>query len=172
MQKIADNISIDSIECCKIAIPKYNLFSRRKPDVSPRPQGDDNNIIDNKKDNKLYGITVNILPFKQMNKKRWYTYSHDKQREILARIETKFRKDTPSVILHELHYELCPSEDKFKNIHFHALYEMPIEFKAELETYYNRICSDNSNKNWRHIDIRLINNKQAWLDYIRKDNNI
>lgn len=153
----------NSCNCCNTIKLTTNLFSR-KAGVSPRPKGDD--TIYN---SKLYGITVNILPFKLMNKKRWFTYSHDKQREILARIEAKFRKDTPSCELIELHYEKCPTEDEFHNIHFHALYKMPEMHKAELETYYNRICSDKSNKNWRHLDIKEINNKHSWLEYIRKD---
>jgi hypothetical protein len=165
-----DSISIDSNEitctCCNTIDNNRlgNLF-RRKPDVSRRLKGDD--ILCNIK--LLYGVTVNILPFKQMNKKRWYTYSHDKQREILARIEAKFRKDTPSCELVEIQYEIAPSEDEFHNIHFHALYLMPEIYKAELETYYQRIISCNTNKNWRHLDIRLINDIKQWLTYIRKD---
>lgn len=152
----------ETCNCCNTIKLTSNLF--RKSDDSPRLKGDD--IYNN---NKLYGITVNILPFKSMNKKRWFTYSHDKQREVLAKIESKFRKNNPSVKLKEIHYELCPSPDEFHNIHFHALYSMPELFVAELETYYNRICSDKSNKNWRHLDIKLINNVNQWLKYIRKD---
>lgn len=152
----------NSCNCCNTIKLTRNLF--RKVDISPRVQRDDiyNNV-------KLYGITVNILPFKLMNKKRWFTYSHDKQREILSRIEARFRKDNPSVLLGELHFEICPSPDEFHNIHFHALYSMPELFVAELETYYNRICFDKSNKNWRHLDIKIINNKDAWIKYITKD---
>lgn len=151
----------ESCNCCNTIKLTRNLF--RKVSVSDRPTGDD--ILDNI---KYYGITVNILPWKLMNRKRWCTYSHDKQREILARVEARFRKNNPSVLLKELHYELCPSPDEFHNIHFHALYLMPAIFKAELETYYNRICFDKSNKNWRHLDIKEINNVDQWLKYIRK----
>lgn len=157
----------ETCNCCNTFKLTRNLF--RKVNASSRLKGDDIYITIEKEQFKLYGITVNILPFKSMNKKRWFTYSHDKQREILARIESRFRKDNPSVKLKEIHYELCPSTDKFHNIHFHALYKMPVIFKAELETYYNRICLDKSNKNWRHLDIKEINNVDQWLKYIRKD---
>lgn len=180
MNDINSDVECDNNACCNVIqidskrLP--NLFRKpvRELAIRPRPTGDDinklvNNIVNN--DYKLYGITVNILPFKSMNKKRWFTYSHDKQRDILSRVEHRFRKDNPSVILHEIHYEICPTEGEFHNIHFHALYEMPELFVAELTTYYDRICFDKSNKNWRHLDIKLINNKQAWIKYITKDLN-
>lgn len=158
------SIHSNDVQCCNILrIDSKNLPNLFKP-VRDRPTGDD--IYNN---NKYFGITVNILPYKSMNKKRWFLYTHDKQRDILSRIESKFRKNNPSVQLIELHYEICPSTDDFHNIHFHALYNMPDVFKAELETYYNKICSDKSNKNWRHLDIKEINNKESWLNYIRKD---
>lgn len=117
-----------------------------------------------------YGITVNIQPTKKMNKRLWKLYSHDKQREILSRIEAKFRADTPSVRLIELHFEECPT---LKNIHFHALYEAPALFKVEMEAYYKRVCcSDDKDTKipWRYLDIKLIIGGNAeWLDYIRKD---
>lgn len=167
--EINSDVECDNCICCSaVRLPQGNLFSKTKrPSAGPlanRLQGDVINIIANK-----YAITVNVLPFKKMNRKLWYTYSHDKQREILGRIEAKFRRDTPSVKLLELHYELCPSEDKFHNIHFHALYEMPEEFVAELETYYKRVCFDSSNKNWRYLDIRPIFDLSGWLKYITKD---
>jgi len=160
MQKIdIDNISIDN-ECCNMPRITYNLFdnSTRKRDVSLRPSGDD----------IIYGVTINISPWKKINRKRWSTYSHDKQREILARMEAKFRTNTPSCKLVEIHYEECPTENDFNNIHFHAMYIMPEIFKAELETYYYNLMSDPTNKNWRHLDVKVINNKEAWLQYIRK----
>lgn len=168
--EINSDVECDNCIChSAVRLPLGNLFSKTKrPLAGPladRPTGDDDI---NKNVNK-YGITVNVLPFKLMNRKRWFTYSHDKQRDILSRIEAKFRRDTPSVKLIELHYELCPSEDKFHNIHFHALYEMPSMFVAELETYYKRVCFDSSNKNWKYLDIKLINNEDAWIKYIRKD---
>jgi len=53
-------------------------------------------------------------------------------------------------------------------MHIHALYEMPEEYKAEMETYYNRICSDPTN-NWNHLKIDPIFDEQGWIKYISKD---
>lgn len=116
-----------------------------------------------------WAITVNIQPTKKMNGRQWKLYSAEKQTAQLSRIEAALRKKTPSIKLIELHYETCPV---LKNIHFHALYEMPEEFKSELECYYKRICDSSDDKTlvpWRYLDISPIKNEQAWLDYIRKD---
>lgn len=117
-----------------------------------------------------YGITVNIQPTKKMNRRYWKLYTPDKQRDILSRIEAKFRALTPSVKLIELHFETCPT---LKNIHFHALYEAPSAFKVEMEAYYRRVCcsdDDNTKIPWRYLDIKLITGGNSeWLDYIRKD---
>lgn len=115
-----------------------------------------------------YAITVNISPFHILNRKRWFTYKHDHQRNHLARLEQKFRDQTPSAKLIELHYEVCPTEDEFHNIHFHALYEMPAEFRAELETYYQRACKTERSK-WQDLCIKPIFDQDGWLTYIRKD---
>lgn len=120
---------------------------------------------------KKYAITINISPFKLMNKKRWFTYSHDKQRAQLSRIESKFRELTPSIKLIKLVYEVAPAVnncEKFRNIHIHALYECPEEFKSEMETYYNRICKDPTN-NWNHLKIDDIYDEAGWYNYITKD---
>lgn len=117
-----------------------------------------------------YGVTVNIQPTKKMNKRLWNKYNHDQQRGILSRIEAKFRAQTPSVKLIELHFEVCPT---LKNIHFHALYEAPSLFKPEMETYYKRVCCSDDERTripWRYLDIKLIEGGNAeWLEYIRKD---
>lgn len=119
---------------------------------------------------RQWGVTVNIQPTKTMNKRLWKNYDNDKQREILNRIETKFRRDTPSVKLIELHFEICPT---LKNIHFHALYEAPVLFRSEMETYYKRVCcSDDEHTKvpWRYLDIKeIIGGPAEWLEYIRKD---
>jgi len=115
-----------------------------------------------------FAITVNIQPTKFMNKKQWRKYTPEQQTSQLARIESAFRRNNPSVKLMELHYETCPV---LKNIHFHALYEMPKIFKSELETYYKRICDatdEHTKIPWRYLDIQQIFDMQGWLDYIRK----
>jgi len=140
-----------------------NLFNKV---VRPRPEGEVNIILA-----KQFAITINLSPFKLMNKKRWFTYSHDKQVEILTRIESKFRYLNPSVNMLELHFELAPAVNnciKFRNMHIHALYEMPTEFVAEMETYYNRICHDSTN-NWKALFIKPVYDKQGWIAYIQKD---
>lgn len=116
-----------------------------------------------------YAVTVNIQPTKFMNKRQWKRYTHDQQRAILSRIEKKFRKDMPTIELVELHYEICPT---LKNIHFHALYKMPVNYCTTMETYYTRICSSEDEKTkipWRFLDIREITNRTGWLEYINKD---
>jgi len=120
-----------------------------------------------------YGVTVNIQPTKKMNGKFWRDYCHDKQRAILGRIEAKFRALTPSVELIELHYEVCPT---LKNVHFHALYNAPFLFTAEMEAYYKRVCDArdaNTRIPWRYLDIKVIKDgAQHWLEYIRKEINL
>lgn len=117
-----------------------------------------------------YGITVNIQPTKRMNKRHWRLYSHAQQKDMLTRIEAKFRLLNPSVELKQLHFEECPT---LKNIHFHALYSMPCNYRWEMETYYNRICSSTDAKTkipWRHLDIKVIKDgPEEWIKYIQKD---
>lgn len=126
----------------------------------------DNNI-------KQYAVTVNIHPYKCMNKKRWFTYTHDQQRNQLMRIENKLRLNNPSIKLLNFSFEIAPAinDDEYRNIHFHALYEMPESYKAELETYYNRICQATSDTKqpWKHLDIQEIYSKSGWLKYIYKN---
>lgn len=119
-------------------------------------------------DATMYAVTVNVAPTKFMNRKQWRRYSPVEQTAQLTRIEAAFRRNNPSVVLKEIHFETCPV---VKNIHFHALYEMPALFKAELETYYNRICDStdsNTTTPWRHLDIQPVRDLTAWLQYIRK----
>jgi len=120
---------------------------------------------------KRWAVTVNIQPTKLMNKRQWRKYSPDQQMAILGRVEAAFRRKTPSVQLVELHYETCPV---LGNIHFHALYEMPLIFRAELEAYYKGVCDSSDEKTlkkWRYLDIEEVKDEKAWLDYIRKDVN-
>lgn len=137
-----------------------SLFIKR---VSDRPTGE---VYNN---SNLFAITINLSPFKSMNKKKWFTYTHDKQIDILTRIESKFRQLTPSVKMLELHFELAPTTCKnFNNMHIHALYDMPELFVSEMETYYNRICKDTTS-NCEHLKIDKVYDKEGWLRYIRKD---
>jgi len=115
-----------------------------------------------------YIVTVNPAPNHHMNKRQYKLYSSDQQRAMLTRIELALRRNNPSIKLLELHFEKCPSSGQ---IHFHALYEMPILFASTMTNYYNRILQEQqpSTPPWRHLDIQLCNNKKAWLQYIRKD---
>lgn len=115
-----------------------------------------------------YAITVNIQPTKRMNKRHWRLYSHAQQKAMLGRIEARFRLLNPSVKLRALNYEVCPV---LNQIHYHALYEMPFNYKWEMETYYKRICDATDGQTtipWRYLDIRPIDSEAGWLQYIQK----
>lgn len=153
--------------CCllvaeAIARVKYKkLFSQ--PILNQRVSG----VSDNDVTTKRYGITVNIQPTKLMNKRQWRKYTPVQQTGILQRVEKALRRENPSIKLIELHFETCPT---LKNIHFHALYEMPEQFKAQLETYYARFTStDEKTINpWRTLDVTELYDEAGWLQYIRK----
>lgn len=118
-----------------------------------------------------YGVTVNVQPTRLINKKQWKLYNHDQQRAILTRMEASIRRNTPSIELVELHFEVCPT---LKNIHFHALYKMPRIFVVELETQWNRLVGSIINKDtkepFRHLDIKEISGgNKEWIKYINKD---
>jgi len=122
---------------------------------------------------KKYAITINIQPTKYMNKKQWKKYTHDQQRAILTRIEGALRRNTPSIILETIMFEVCPI---LNQIHFHALYSMPAIFKVELEAYFQRVCgtivtksTDLSKEQWRHLDIQEVYDTNGWINYITKD---
>lgn len=117
----------------------------------------------------MWAVTVNIQPTKRMNKKFWKLYTPAQQVAQLTRIEEAFRRQTPSCELVEIHFETCPI---LQNMHFHALYKMPEMFKAELESYYMRICDgsdENTKEKWRYLDISPVKNLPDWINYIRKD---
>lgn len=154
--------------CCllvaqAIARLKYrNLFS--KTILNPAREG----VSRNDATYKRYAVTVNIQPTKMMNKRQWRKYDSVQQTGILQRLEAALRRHNPSIKLIELHYETCPN---LKNIHFHALYEMPEEFINEVETYYNKFTStdENTKTPWRTLDISEVMSEAAWLQYIRKE---
>ena len=104
---------------------------------------------------------------KKVNNKQWSTYDHDQQRKALGRIEASFRSKNPSVVLHRIEYEICPAS---KNIHFHALYEMPELFVSTLQNYWDKFNVNDSATRvlWRHLDIRPCTNIRGWLEYITK----
>lgn len=143
--------------------PTRSLFKRVPPNEPGASLGD---VILN---STYYAVTVNIAPNKHVNKKRWHTYTHDKQRSVLERLEASFRRKTPSVVLHKIVFENCPV---VKNVHFHALYEMPPLYESTLRNHWV-VFDDNNNSNdaksdWRHLDIRPVHNVKGWLEYISK----
>lgn len=126
-----------------------------------------------------YGITINVLPCKRINNKEWRTYNNDQQRSILLRMENSIRRNNPSVELDEMHFEVCP---KKKNVHFHALYKMPIIFISTVRAEWDRLIGPKpkesknqsiifGSSSWNHFHITTVfeHEKQHWLDYIRKD---
>ena len=124
-----------------------------------------NVIQDQKDDFNLIACTVNICPDKSLNKKRWKTYTHEQQRDILFRIERSMRKVTPSVKLHKLIYEVCPI---LNNIHFHALYECPKIYISTIENFW-RSKKYNPSNDWRVVQTELIYDYDGWFKYIHKD---
>lgn len=128
-------------------------------------------IYSDKSQELRYAITVNICPNKLMNKRKWRLYSQDDQRRILSRVEKSLRVKTPSIKLIKINYEVCPT---LKQVHFHALYEMPTEYMNELETYYQRVVgmpeiNGDKNKQWRHLVTKPIFSEEGWIEYITKD---
>jgi len=130
-------------------------------------------IVEPDKDGlKHFAVTVNICPTKKMNNKLWRTYTHDKQRDVLLRVEGAFRRKTPSVELKEIRFEECPT---LKQIHYHAHYVMPKEFEYEMFNHFKRICcsqDEHTLKPWRFIAIKELPRDAdvtRWEDYIRKD---
>lgn len=121
--------------------------------------------LEQKDCNNLVACTVNICPDKALNKKRWKTYTHEQQRDILFRIERSMRKATPSVILHKLIYEVCPT---LNNIHFHALYECPRDYISTIENFW-RSKKYNPSDDWRIVKTEFIYNYEGWFKYIHKD---
>lgn len=117
-----------------------------------------------------YAITVNIQPTKKMNNRQWRKYDSSEQIKILGRLESALRSKNPTIKLKEIHYETCP---KLKQIHFHALYEMPEIFVSTVEAYYDRLCGSTGIQTvpWRHLVVEQVYDRQGWLDYIRKDIN-
>jgi len=163
----------------------YNMFVARKRDVSHSdvvnidPYINSSNDTTNNTLNKesdivnegpfRYAITLNFSPNLRVNKRPWKDYTQDQQRASLGRIEAAFRRRNPTCKLIELRYEVCP---KIKQIHFHALYEMPLVYKTTMSNYYAKFdatLKDTRNP-WRHLDIQDIFDNNGWIDYCNKDN--
>jgi len=117
-------------------------------------------------------VTVNIKPNKVMNRRRWKLYNNEQQRALLTRLESSFRKVTPSVTLKKLTFETCPSNG---NIHFHAMYECPKIFESTIINYWNEKVDGNDLETkvpWRHIVVKNVFDKKGWIDYITKYENL
>jgi len=118
----------------------------------------------------LIAITVNPPPTKLMNKKPYFKYSLAEQQRMLNRIESKIRKDNPLIVLEKIYYEICPV---LKQMHFHAMYRMPMMFLSTIEAYYARIMFDKTaTKVWRYLDTEIVYNPAGWLKYIQKDDKL
>lgn len=141
-------------------MPKHSLFK------SPTAQASAscNDVTSN---GTKYAVTVNIAPTKLINKKQWLKYNPDQQRAVLTRLEATFRKNNPSIVLHRIEFEKCPTVG---NIHFHALYEMPDIFLTTLENHWGKFDSTDENTKvpWRHLDIRPCHSVKGWIEYITK----
>lgn len=118
-----------------------------------------------KNDNIYMAVTVNPDPYVLMNKKKYSSYSHDKQHDILRRIEAALRRTYPDIKLVEIQFEECPT---LKQIHFHALYSTPAFMHCEMSNFWKtRICRTNS-PSWTYIKSEIVYDKTGWINYIRK----
>jgi len=122
-----------------------------------------------------YKVTINVQPERKMNNRQWKLYTHDKQREILARIMNAFIRDNATVGLFEMQFEECPG---LKQIHLHALLSMTKVESDRFISYIDRTCGSTykdsfKGTKWRHIDCQVIpdttEDVKGWLKYIRKD---
>lgn len=127
-------------------------------------------FIEDLKDIVEWAITINISPHKLMNKKRWWTYTHQEQQEVLFRMERASTKGTPVNCVKAV-FEVCP---KLKQVHMHALYEMPRRMgyeKVIKEWWDDRVSTTDKNTiiPFRHFDCREIYDRAGWEKYIMKD---
>ena len=159
-------MSDDYISDGEEEISYIKLFSQKMFGPASKSVSSDDVIPDC----RYYAVTVNISPNKRMNGRIFKDYTCDKQREILLRIENKFRQLNPSVKLEALEFEYCPKL-LHQQIHYHALYLMPEYFEYEMITYFDRICKDGNKEtknHWRHIVIEECYDKPGWIQYINK----
>lgn len=124
---------------------------------------------------KRYGITLNIQPTRFINKRQWKLYNVNQQLAILSRMEASIRRKAKDIKLIELHFEKCPT---VKNVHFHALYEMPPASISLLQAEWDRLVGTIITKStrtdmsatWKHLDVKeMIGGDSEWLKYIRKE---
>jgi len=119
----------------------------------------------------LWAVTVNVKPNRPMNRRQWFKYEPADQIKILGRIEAALRRENPSIVLKEIHYESCPNLTPTQ-IHFHALYQMPEIFVSTMANWYdNKIGYNNADTKipWKHLEIVPVYNENGWKEYIRKD---
>lgn len=124
----------------------------------------------------FWGVTINVMPNKIMNKKKWSTYTHVKQKGQLDRIIKSVITKCPKIKIIEHTYEVCP---KLGNIHAHLYVNCTLKHIKFFTETVNRICAPKSSKNftktttardWETIRCeQTFLNPDAWLEYIRKD---
>lgn len=117
----------------------------------------------------LYAITIHPHKVCKFNRKNYGNYTKDQQIVLLGNLERNLRLKNPSIQLVELHYEIAPASG---NIHLHGLYSMPSIFQSTIVCYYRRaldVNNENTKVPWRHLYLIQVDNKDGWLQYIRKD---
>lgn len=141
------------------------LFSPRASNLSDCPMQTDQDTSP-----EFFAVTVNLNPYGFVNNRKWSLYKNDAQRSTLLRIEASLRRTYPNIELVELIFEVCP---KLKNIHFHALYRMPLEIPPLYEQYFNdRVKKVSLLCTYKNVEIEPLWNYEGWIKYITKDINI
>lgn len=113
---------------------------------------------------ELFAVTISIYPFHKYNNKFFNRYTKEQQTSIYNRWDKQLRYKTPSIELLAVYYEESPN--LVNHMHSHALYKMPPEFVAEMETYYyNKLSMDK----WEHpLVIEHVYDREGWVNYITK----
>jgi len=127
---------------------------------------------------KSFAVTVNICPNFKCNyfdrqvvnsnvKKKYKDHSYKIQQQIMQKMQEALLKRNPSITCKAYYYEICP---KILQVHLHALYECPDEFKYQLSSHYTKY-EPNGNATWRTIQIDELESAKdvkVWCQYIQK----